>query len=530
MTPVSSPSRWKRSFRIATLVVPTALAWCDAFVDTRPSALTEAVKYALGPMWVLLFAGLVLRTASAVWNRKKHASVSSAAYGGAAGEPSVLAHVDVLTAAGSGLAWLSAFAIMGAVSLGWASLAVVGVLGTALFHIVVLRTFMAVRGPDPMYGVSITRRFTPAHVTEGDDVVEEVRFTGVRIPIGFRLFSEGRVGQRWPTSRHVVEASEAEGEVLFESDIGPALRGNHEAEPTSVWLQDTFGICRSIRVRVAPAKLTVLPRLREVEKTPASLDRGDGPRAPRSATVLPTEGAFRLREYEQGDDVRRIHWMRSLAARELIVRLPDEVPPDRPNVRLVLDTFFPEAALLTCESHVALLDSMVEVWLAVGRSLSESGSRVTLVTALPQGSQLVQSRHVLARRAIEPALRIGATVTWQNQVLVDDLLTDEATLVVSRASVARPQQGRIRWIAVVPSGDSREPKWPYGSDTRMPYPMGAPDNRWSHRRREAARLALARRDHGRALIMMYGAPRNLPGAFLARPGASGTISLEELRS
>lgn len=507
----------KAAFRVAALVVPSALAWYAAFSDSRPSDLTDVVTNALGPLWLMLGAALVVRAVTAAVRRRHDPSVS------------ICGELDVLTSGGAALAWLSSLSIVLAVWLGWASLAVVGLLGTGLFHIVVLLSLVALRGHDPMRAASITRRFSPEIVTEDEEVIEELRFEGVRIPIGFRLFVEGRVGPRWATSRHVLDAAESDGEVVLESDVGPAIRGEHEPEPLTVWLQDTFGICRSKSALVVGSRLTVLPRLRETEKASAPLDRGDGPRAPQPVFQLPTEGFFRLREYQQGDDVRRIHWVRSLAARELIVRLPDEIPPDRPRVRLVLDTFFPEAFNFACDAPSELLDSMIGVWLAIGRTLAESGTRVTLVTAIPQGEVHAQSRQELSRRALGPALRLGAKVTWQNRIPVDDLLTKEATLVVSRAMLARPQEGNVRWIAVVPGDQATNPAWPTHSEALMPHPIGSEDNRWSRCREAQNRLARLRTEHTRALLVMHGVGRPLPGSFLARLTEGRTVRLEALR-
>lgn len=507
----------KHAFRISALVVPSALAWYEALRDPHPSDLTDAVTHALGPLWVLLAGGLVLRAIGAAARKRRDPSVS------------ILAELDVLSAGGSALAWLSAGSIMCAVWLGWASLAAVGLLGAALFHVVVVLALLATRGADPIHAASITRTFTPEILNEGDEVIEELRFDGVRIPIGFRLFVEGRVGPRWATSRHVLDASEAGGEVVIESDVGPAIRGEHTPEPLAVWLQDTFGICRSMRAYVTAPTLTVLPRPRETEKAAAPLGQGDGPRAPRRALSLPTEGLFQLREYQQGDDVRRIHWVRSLAARELIVRLPDEIPPDRPRVRLVLDTFFPEAFAFSCDAPSELLDAMVGVWLAIGRTLAESGTRVTLVTTTPQGDAYAKVQSELTKRSLGPALRIGAKLTWQNRVPVDELLTDEATLVVSRAMLARPQQGHVRWIAVVPGEQMTNVAWPTTSEARLPHPMGSADNRWSRTREASNRVARLRTEHARALLLMHGVSRPLPGSFLARLDEGRTVRLEAMR-
>ena len=514
----AAPSRtWpKHAFRVASLVVPSWLAWYVAFSAAHPDALTSAVKLALGPLWILLAGALVLRTVG-ILSARRH-------------EAPILTQIDVLTSSGSALAWLSAFAIIGAVGLGWASLAVVGLLGTALFHIVVLFTFVALRGPDPMRAASISRRFVPEVVTEGDTVVEELRFAGARIPIGFRLFASGRLGPRWAMTRHVLDAAESGAEVVLESEIGPAIRGDYDAAPIAVWLQDTFGLCRSIRVPVGAAHLTVLPRLRKAEKTAPLLERGQGPRAPRPTPRLPTEGHYNLREYQQGDDVRRIHWVRSLAAGELIVRLPDEIPPDRPHVRLVLDTFFPEAPALACNAPSEMLDSIVGVWLAVARALAESGSRVTLVTAMRHQGSLMKARQELTLRDPAAALRLGAKVSWQSGMMVDELLTDEATFVVSRAVLVPPApHAKVRWIVVFPTGIAPDQPWRFQSGARLPYPMGSSENRWSHRRREESRLALARRDRARLLAMRPDVARPPLGSFFVVPTLEGAIRLEPAR-
>src|SRR6185437_10626849 len=103
---------------------------------------------------------------------------------------------------------------------------------------------------------------------------------------------------------------------------------------------------------------------------------------------LPTEGNLDLREYRDGDDVRRIHWIRSLAANQLVVRMPDEIPPDRPKVRLILDTFFPESFALHTDTPAEVLDAMVAVWLGVARAFAEKGTQVRLVAAVPQNGRV----------------------------------------------------------------------------------------------------------------------------------------------
>ena len=505
----------KRVFRIATLIVPSWLAWYVAFSQPQSSALGHAVMFTLGPMWILLMATLIVRVTSAAVSMKGP----------------VFAQIDVLTAAGSGMAWVSAASIAGAVWLGWASLAIVGLLGTGVFHGVLLYTLAVVRGSDPMRAASISRRFTPEIPTEGDDVIEEVRFENVRIPLGFRLFASARIGPRFPTSRYVLDASESGSEVVLESNLGAATRGEHEVEPLSVWLQDTFGLCRSLEVRVESPKLVVLPKMRPMEKQEPLLARGIGPSDPKPTNRLPTEGLFRMREYQPGDDVRRIHWVRSLASRELIVRLPDESPPDRPCVRLVLDTFFPEALDATCDAPAEVLDSLISVWLATARSLAETGVRVTLVAPVTEGDDIRIVKQDFSLRAQSPAIRLGAKVAWQNRMMVDEMLDNTPTYVVSRGILfQRPPDPsfKVKFIFVMPI--VTEPPWPYLAGARLPFPMGTPANRFTHRREVTERIARQRADHARVLrVMRPNIAHAPPGSFTAYATAEG-IRLEAVRA
>ncbi|MDB4945598.1 MAG: hypothetical protein JWP97_5132 [Labilithrix sp.] len=476
--------------------------------------LAGTVTLFLCPLWGVAAAALVARTVIALVRRR------------AGSGPTLLEQLDVLTGPGRALAWLAAGATVLAVLLGWPSLAVVGLLGSGLFHAVVVRSLFAF----PLEHLAVTRRFVPAVVTEGEEVHEELTFHEPRIPFGYRLLASSQVGPRFAAARVALEAHESGGEVVVESEIGPAVRGEHEAELVEAWLQDAFGLCRSEAVRVGRAQLTVLPRARVVAKTPALLDLGDGPRAPRSAHRMPTEGNLLLREYQQGDDVRRIHWVRSLAAGEVVVRLPDELPPDQPHVRLVLDTCFPEASELACDTPAEVLDALVAVWLAVARDLAEAGARVTLAAAVRQGDTVVAERRPYSAHAAQDALRFGARMAWQDRMTVEQLVTAESTYVVSRAVLyAGAAPAHARWILVLPELVT-EPAWTPRSPALLAYPMGTPDNRFSVRRRAELDVALARRDHGRTVMALRADVAPPPaGSFVVRYRGTGALTLEAVR-
>ena len=223
--------------------------------------------------------------------------------------------------------------------------------------------------------------------------------------------------------------------------------------------------------------------------------------------------------------------MRSLTARELVVRLPDEIPNDQPSVRLVLDTFLPGAEGLSCAAPSELLDALVEVWIGVGRALAEAGARVTLVTAAPgKGATVEPHRQRLVPRAEGPALRLGAQVRWQDALPVEGLLDKEAAIVVScRMAPLLADHGPVRWVLVpeavwtLPGEAKQRP-----SATVLPHPVGSPDNRWSRRRREQQRRAQARREESTFLSMTSDLGGDRSGQFVARPAAKARIRLEAL--
>ena len=514
-------ARWPiQLFRIATLVVPSALAWEVAFSAAHPSRFTTAATFGLGPLWVLMASALTVRSVHALLRRRD----------GEAGAGALLDHVDVLTASGSALMWMASTAIACSVWVGWASLSVVGLMGLGVVHLVVLWTWLRAGGRGPWRRASVSRRFVPESAVEGTPVTEEVRLADVQIPTGFRLFVSGRVGQRWATSRYAVDDTESGGEILLESEIGPAIRGEHVVEPLSLWFQDVFGLCRSTRIQAGDASLTVLPRPRPVEGVSDLLGRAGSELEARPETRLPTEGSLRLREYQSGDDARRIHWVRSLTARQVVVRLPDELPPDQPSVRLVLDTFLPGASGLACTAPSELLDALVAVWLGVARALVDGGARVTLVTAAMVDGEVTPRRRRLTAHTRMEALRLGAQARWQDTVRLDRLIGDDPVIVVSCRMQPDPiERGPVRWILVPePTWTCFDDRSPAPTPGVLPHPVSTADNRWSRLRRDRLRRERALRDHKRFGKMCEHLEKPRKGSFIARDAGPLRVRLEAL--
>jgi uncharacterized protein (DUF58 family) len=524
-----------RALRIASLLVPSAIAWEIASTALHRTRLDDAVAHALGPLWMTSVGALVVRSVE-VYARTGRGGAKHQPAERSSNESSGVSWVDaleVLTASGSGLAWSGAAAVVAATWLGWASLSVVGLFGLCALHLVALWTLLRASGHDPWRRDSLTRRFVPGNATEGEPLTEEVRWVAPRIPAGFRLLACGRIGPRWPLTRYAVQADDSAGEVLLESDLGPALRGVHDAEPLCVWLQDVLGLCRSPRISAGSARVTVTPKEAAIAIGGAQplLARRTADEQARQEQRLPTEGSFRLREYQAGDDARRIHWLRSLAAQKVVVRLPDEVPEDRPAVQLVLDTFHPPLVshgTLTCQSPDQLLDALVRIWLGVGRALSQRGMRVTAVAvvadaadpSLAASAPCYSARSAALRGGPVPGggvLELGARASWQAAIAPASLLTGGPSLVVSHRLPVDDEESSARWVVVPSALWAASPDPPMSPAFFLPHPIGSADNRASRRRLVQARYRRARADHD-VFRMLCEHPRaRAAGHLLARP-------------
>src|SRR5690349_8509023 len=145
------------------------------------------------------------------------------------------------------------------------------------------------------------------------------------------------------------------------SELGIAPRGDHRVPPLFLWLGDVLGLTRTAVVERGAAQLSVLPRPSAVDGVRALLGPGRDGATSRQTQRQPSEGVFRIRTYVPGDDTRRIHWVRSLQMNQLVMRLPDEVPPAEPAVRLILDSELWGTESLSCRAPDELLDALVRV-------------------------------------------------------------------------------------------------------------------------------------------------------------------------
>ena len=466
-----------RMMRISTLIVPPALAALLAVrVDHEP--ILHTVAPVLVMMWIFMIGTLVMRYVEGLEHRGPYTT-------------SHWEHVDVLTSSGSALMWLSCAALLASRATGWASLSVIGILGFGTMFVTVAWTAVAAGGLDRWQTAVVKRQVIPEISVEGDELREEVRLEGVSIPIGTRLFATGQAMRYGATTRYTVGAEGSRASLKLDSELGPAMRGEHHAPPLRLWLGDVLGLTRTPNVLRGETSFTVMPRPRVLDGAQCLLDLGGDAATSRQAQQLPTEGTFKIRTYVPGDDTRRIHWVRSSQQDQLVVRLPDELPPAAPCVRVILDNDLLGVEALTTRAPADLLDALVRVWIGVGRALSDRGTQVTLVTALPHDGAFRSVERKLRTRAQRDDQRLGARVSWQESVSLDQLVGKAQTrcIVISSRPRRIKHADSIAWV-IVPESAWTQPEDLVRSDSGLThlFPSGSAENRASRRKREARRL------------------------------------------
>lgn len=411
-------------------------------------------------------------------------------------------HARLLTGRGVGLVIGSSIALMCALAVKWGQFAVMAVAGLGLLYLIV--TAAAVASAFSILSFDersrrrrgkIERRMVPALAGVGDPVQEEFQLEHVPIPPLYRLhISEGLPERLGGETRFALDRNASSESVTVRAPLTQTLRGVFRFGPAQIAYEDIFGLTHVSVASLAQVDLRVMPQVRNIlfEKTPKALTRGDGSLSRQEA--FPTDDYYRLREYQRGDDARRVHWKRSIQLGAMHIRLPETVPYKPKDVVLVLDTYLPTRLSQTADVLADALDLLVEGWLSMARSLMQKGERVTLVVAAPNESGDVVLRVLPARNGELVRWRsVGADVRWQDTWSPDRVAQDLGTRglgaeAVWVSSVLHPlpvsttgAPTSVIWAP--PRGETRERKNRTATQRFFAYafPSGADDNRfdWS---------------------------------------------------
>jgi uncharacterized protein (DUF58 family) len=262
----------------------------------------------------------------------------------------------------------------------------------------------------------LRRRIGDGDHFEGDDVPVwiHVEFEGRIAPPSLALVDRiAKLGERrTPLRRH--------GARLHGEYVLPALpRGRYPYEAARAELEDPFALERlSIPLGDAGA-LVVFPRLVELDRlfSEAGAHARDGRKL-----LLRRPSGFDLhsvREYEQGESLRKVHWRSTARRGQLMVKELEDAPRD--EVAVLLDA---DAAAVVGSPPDSSFDMQVRAAGSILRAHARRGRRSLLViNAAQQESQRVYSADGDWRRALE----LLAAVEPSGNAPLDTLLGEEAS-------------------------------------------------------------------------------------------------------
>jgi uncharacterized protein (DUF58 family) len=233
---------------------------------------------------------------------------------------------------------------------------------------------------------------------EGDDVsvVAELRPTGNVLPASVTLSEQvGRLGEQ----RHVLRRNGRRLRVRYVLEEVP--RGHYAFEDVHAELADPFALELAIVQLPAPGALLVYPRL--VRLGPLFTESGtrshDGQRL-----LLRRHSGFELhsvREYEQGESLRRVHWPSTARRGQLMVKELEDSPRD--EIAVLLDADGKAVVGESFDVQVRAAGSILDAYVRRGRR------GVLVINSERREVQHVHSPAADWRRALELLAAVEAT-------------------------------------------------------------------------------------------------------------------------
>jgi uncharacterized protein (DUF58 family) len=165
-------------------------------------------------------------------------------------------------------------------------------------------------------------------------------------------------------------------------EIAAAPRGRYRMDGAELLIGDPFGLAQA-RIPLDRAdQMLVYPRVYDLE---GLFTDGGTPGGDRGRSMLHRTAGYDLhsiREHQQGESLRRVHWRSTARRRQLMVKELQDTPRDEACV--VLDG---EAAAVTGIAPDSTFDMQVRAAASLLRRMSDAGQRSSLIIHAAQRSR-----------------------------------------------------------------------------------------------------------------------------------------------
>ncbi len=224
--------------------------------------------------------------------------------------------------------------------------------------------------------IGATRALHPQRVAVGGngEVQLELWRSG-RLPAGEILLEDGVPYALGSRPRFVVERLPHDRKVALRYPLQPVLRGIQQVGPLRATITDPFGLCEFERELIGHSRLVVVPRVVPLWGLPSGAGIGVGDDGTVRLHAGQGEADVIVRQYRQGDDLRKVHWRSTARRDEIMVRVEER--PWRGGTTVLLDH---RAAAHHGSGPAASLEWAVSFAASAAVHLRRSGHRVRLVS------------------------------------------------------------------------------------------------------------------------------------------------------
>ncbi|HWG63868.1 MAG TPA: DUF58 domain-containing protein [Streptosporangiaceae bacterium] len=187
------------------------------------------------------------------------------------------------------------------------------------------------------YRIRCLRQISPARVPAGQNAIVSARLENVsRLPTGLLLAEDSVPYQLGIRPRFLLDRIEASGSRELTYPIQSGARGRFVIGPLKVRVADVFGLVELSRSFATHSTLVVTPPITPLPATAlAGSWHGDGGGRTRTADAAGEDDVI-PRPYQDGDELRRVHWRSTARRGELMVRREEQRWRNR--AVLLLDT------------------------------------------------------------------------------------------------------------------------------------------------------------------------------------------------
>jgi uncharacterized protein (DUF58 family) len=225
-------------------------------------------------------------------------------------------------------------------------------------------------------GLQAHRQIAPMRVPVGGraEVSLHIRSTG-RLPTGGLLVSDGVPYSLGGKPRFVIEHLPRHTGTRLRYAVQPMLRGVQQLGPLKATITDPFGLAEFERELAHTSRMIVVPRIVRLHGVPGGSGLGSGDDGSVRLAAGQGEDDAIVRPYQQGDDLRKVHWRSTAKRDEMMVRVEER--PWRGGTTVLLDH---RAAAHRGTGTAASLEWTVSFAASICLHLHRYGQRVRLVT------------------------------------------------------------------------------------------------------------------------------------------------------